>query len=300
MMSEQHFQESIDTFKVKFEGGNSIDAELFTRTINNTIELVKASSQAVNPNAFLRLEIKATKEGSFETIIDAVVKYSEDFFTKDNIRLATEIVTGYLAFLQIKSHLKGRKPKSIERHVENTTVENQEGELLTTTTNIVNCYFNDSKIDNSIVQIFTDLKTSGREGIIVEHNNYKQSFIKADYDNMSTLIVEKNKSILSKEHTEIIKECELTIKKPDLIGNSKWEIIFAGRSIAVKIDDKIFISQIKEGKIKISGGYRLITDLNICTETDNEYNIINVDYTVIKVCGIKDREEQLTLFDDNK
>lgn len=80
-MKQDHFQESIDTFKVKFEGGNSIDAELFARTINNTVELVKASSQAINPNAFLRLEIKATKEGSFETIIDAVVKYSADLLS---------------------------------------------------------------------------------------------------------------------------------------------------------------------------------------------------------------------------
>ena len=62
-MNENQFQESIDTFKVRFEGDNSIDAELFTKIINNTIELVKASSRAIDPNAFLRLEIRATKEG---------------------------------------------------------------------------------------------------------------------------------------------------------------------------------------------------------------------------------------------
>lgn len=299
IMKQSHFQESIDTFKVKFEGGNSIDAELFTKTINSTIDLVKASSQAVNPSAFLRLEIKATKEGSFETVLDAVVKYTEDFFTKDNVRLATEIIGGYLAFLQIKRHLKGRKPKSIERHAENTAIENQDGELFTATTNIVNCYFNDSKIDNSIVQIFTDLKTSGRDGIVVQHNDFKQSFVQSDYDNMSVPVVEPNTSITAKENTETIRECELTLKKPDLIGNSKWEVIFAGRQINVKIDDKIFISQIKEGKIKVSGGYRLITDLNICTEIDNNYNILSVDYTVVKVHGTKDRLEQLTFFDIN-
>jgi len=67
----------------------------------------------------------------------------------------------------------------------------------------------------------------------------------------------------------------------------------------VKIDDKLFINQIKEGKIKISGGYRLITDLNICTEIDSDYNVLNADYTVLKVHGTKDRQEQLTFFDVN-
>lgn len=296
-MGQDHFQESIDTFKVKFEGGNSIDAELFARTINNTVELVKASSQAINPNAFLRLEIKATKEGSFETIIDAVVKYSADLLTKDNARLATEIVGGYLALLQIKSHLKGKKPKAIEQTPQGTIITNQDNEQITATTNIVNCYLNDSKIDNTIVQVFTDLKTSGRDGIVIEHNNQKQSFVKTDYDNMSVPTVDSQSSVF-KENIEIMQNCDLTIKRPDLIGKSKWEVIFAGRQISVKIDDEIFITNIRKGEIKISGGFKLSCDLSIQTEIDSEYNIVNVNYTAIKVHGIKDQEEQLSLFDD--
>jgi hypothetical protein len=33
-MNESQFQESIDTFKVRFEDGNSVDHELVTKTIN--------------------------------------------------------------------------------------------------------------------------------------------------------------------------------------------------------------------------------------------------------------------------
>ena len=39
-MGQDHFQESIDTFKVKFEGGNSIDAELFKRLLNSSQTLL--------------------------------------------------------------------------------------------------------------------------------------------------------------------------------------------------------------------------------------------------------------------
>ena len=109
-MNESQFQESIDTFKVRFEGINSIDAELFTKIINNTVELVKASSRAIDPNASLRLGIKsdtaATKGTSFELIVHATG------FNKTN-NLASDIITGVLDFLRLKSHLKGKMPRSI-------------------------------------------------------------------------------------------------------------------------------------------------------------------------------------------
>ena len=40
-MIESQFQESIDTFKVRFEGGNSIGAETYLQKPKNTIELAK-------------------------------------------------------------------------------------------------------------------------------------------------------------------------------------------------------------------------------------------------------------------
>jgi hypothetical protein len=143
------FSESIDTFKVNFGGDkHTIDAELFTKTINNTIDLVKASANAINPQAFLRLEIKANKEGSFETIIDAVAKYRLDLLTKDNVRLASEIIGGYLAFLQIKEHLKGRKAKQIETREGQTAIVNQDNVVIKVPSNIANEFFNNAKIDN--------------------------------------------------------------------------------------------------------------------------------------------------------
>jgi hypothetical protein len=115
-MNASEFQESIDTLKIKFEGGNSIDAELFTRTINNIIELIKASAAAIDPHAILRIELNSTNkgdEGAFTTVIDVVAMVRKDSSGKNNITSAFEIVSGFLSFLQIKSHLNGRKPKSI-------------------------------------------------------------------------------------------------------------------------------------------------------------------------------------------
>lgn len=290
------FLESIDTFKVRFEGGNSIDAELFVNTINHTIALVKESARAINPSAFLKLEIKTTKDGSFETIIDAVAKYSLDLINKDNARLACEIVAGYLAFLQIKQHLKGEEPKKIETKNADSIIINQDNQSIQAPSSIINNYFNNrTNIDNYISQIFNDLEMSDREGFVIEHGVNKVTFKKTDYKRMTVSAVKQQAVINTKKETRILKDCELIIKKPDLIGGSKWEMIF-DRKIEVKIDDEEFIKQIRGGVIKISGGYRLVCDLKIITEIDEEYNGISVEYIVVKVYGIKNREEQLDLF----
>ena len=297
-MSEVHFQESIDTFKVRFEGGSSIDAELFIRIINNTIDLVKASAQAIDPGVFLRLEIKANKEGSFETVIDAVAKYTTSLLSSNNIRLACEIVGGYLSFLQIKSHLKGYKPKSISTTKEGTTIINQDDEKITVSTSIVNCYFNNSTIDNSIVQIFTDLQEKNKEGMAIEHGSQKKVFKRADYQKMSIPALRQDQQGMSKQVVENIKDCCLIIKKPDLIGRSKWEVIFAGRVINVKIDDEKFLYEIRQGLLKVSGGSGLICDLKINAETDEELNILSAEHTVIKVHGIKGKQDLRDFFEN--
>ncbi len=298
---QSQFLESKDTFKISFGGQNSIDAELFTKTINNTIELVKASANVIDPAAFLRLEIKANKEGSFETIIDAITRCSTDLLTKDNIRLACEIVGGYLAFLQIKQHLKGKKPKEVNTENNNTKIVNQDNIVYEAPQKIADAFFKDSKIENSIVNIFCDLKSSNRENFNIYKDDSQKPTIsipKAEYDSMSNKTFNDNQQVLVeiKADSQTVENCELIIKKPDLIGDSKWELIY-DKIIFAKIEDENFLQKIKNGTILVSGGYRLVCSLQIKREIDKNYNLVNVEYHVVQVKGIKNKTEQLDLFD---
>ena len=92
---------------------------------NNTIELLKESALANDPSCFVRLEIKANNTGSFETIIEAIVKFSENIFNKDNFKFAREILDGYLDLIKIKEHLKGNKAKIIELNDTEIAIQNQ-------------------------------------------------------------------------------------------------------------------------------------------------------------------------------
>ncbi|MFT4967345.1 MAG: hypothetical protein ACI9CD_000348 [Candidatus Deianiraeaceae bacterium] len=193
-MSEKNLVESIDTFKVNFGGAkHTIDAELFTKTINNTIDLVKASANAIDPNCFLRLEINANKEGSFETVIDAVVKYSHTLFVKENISFAGNVVQGFLNVLLIKEHLNGKKAKRIETREKITAIKNQDNVVVKVDANIANEYFKNAKIDNSIIQIFGDIKEHKKESFTIEHQGKKVHFNDENYDTMQEKVVdEKN------------------------------------------------------------------------------------------------------------
>jgi hypothetical protein len=294
--------ESIDTFKVKFGGDrHTIDAELFTKTINNTIDLVKASANAINPQAFLRLEIKANKEGSFETIIDAIAKYSVDLLTKDNIGLACEIITGFYFLLEIKKHLKGKKAKKIETKEAQTAIVNQDNAVIKVPSNIANEFLNNSKIDNSIIMIFNDLKENMRDSFTIEHEDKKISFSEKDYDLMSANVVDE-KNITSKVEKQEPVKVNLLLKKPDLLGDSAWQFVY-NKNILAKIEDKEFLEKVHTRKIKaLYAGVKVPCLLQIEYELDDKLNPIRDSdkYTIIKVVGdiIEPEEDKsISLFD---
>jgi hypothetical protein len=286
VMLNETLIESVDTFKVHFGGLHVIDAELFTKVINNTIDLVKASANAIDPNCFLRLEIKANKEGSFETIIDAVVKYSETLFAQANVSLAGNIVQGFLNFLLIKEHLNGRKAKRVETKDDVTAIENQDGKVIKVDAHSSSAFFQNAKIDNSIIQIFGDLNEGQRSDFSIERNEKKISFNQNIYNKMQEKIVDE-KNITSRVERQRPIAVELLLKKPDLLGDSAWQFVY-NKNISARIEDKEFLNKVHTRKIKtLYAGVKIPCLLEIEYELDDKLNpVLNSDkYTIIKITG---------------
>lgn len=286
-MSVENLIESIDTFKVNFGGEkHTIDAELFTKTINNTIDLVKASANAIDPNCFLRLEINANKEGSFETVIDAVVKHGNTLFTQGNISFAGNVVQGFLNFLLIKEHLKGKKAKRIETKEKITAIENQDNTVIKVDSNVAQEFFKNAKIDNSIIQIFNDLKENKKESFTVVHQDKKVEFKSQNYDLMHEKVVDE-KNMTSKIEKQKPVPVDLLLKKPDLLGDSAWQFVY-NKNISAKIEDKDFLEKVHTRQIKtLYAGVKIPCLLQIEYELDDKLNpITNSDkYTIIQVTG---------------
>lgn len=297
---QSNFIESIDDFKISFGGKNTIDAGLFTKTINNTIELVKSCANAINPNCFLRLEIKANKEGSFETIIDAVVKHTPDLFSA--LPVAGSIIQDVLNCFIIKQHLKGNKPKRIEKNNEEMAILNQNNEILKTSIKVGDVYFKNNKIDNLIVNIGESLVNSDRESFSIEAKQGKVVIDKEDYTNIATPIIDEHNVVVRTEKHKPV-EINLLLKKPDLLGRSQWEFVY-NKTISAKIEDQDFLEKVHKGKIKkLYAGVKIPCLLQIEYDVDEYYNsVINGDrYTILKITGDiiepePDTEKNLSLF----
>jgi len=78
---------------------------------------------------------------------------------------------------------------------------------------------------------------------------------------------------------------KFTIKKPDILGDSKWTIIF-DKAIDVKILDMEFRQNIKERNISISHKDMLDADLTIETFIDEDMDIIETRYSIDKIYDV--------------
>ncbi len=274
------FIESVESFKVSFGGNTSINAETFAKSINNTIELIKESANAIDPSCFLRLEIKANQEGSFETIIDAIVRHKDDLLSTTSI--AGNIIQGFLNFLLIKEHLKGRKARKIESNDKETAIQNQDNQVIKVHKEIGNAYFQNNKIDNLIVNQFSILADRPSYSITTENN--KIIINQDSYDNMRQAVVDENFVVKTIKQKPI--EVELLLKKPDLLGDSKWQFVY-NKTIDAKIEDEDFLEKVRKGRISVRAGVKVPCLMEIEYDLTDRLDIIQKSerYNIKKITG---------------
>ncbi|MBU4510036.1 hypothetical protein KJ830_03200, partial [bacterium] len=102
---------------------------------------------------------------------------------------------------------------------------------------------------------------------------------------MSTPIIEEENNYQKKGNT--IENIELALKKPDLLGESKWSFILV-KIIEVEMEDKEFLEQVHSGIIRnLYAGVKIPVKLRIEQECNGEGLLIKdtEKYFVEKVNG---------------
>jgi len=293
MLSREHkFIESIDTFRITLGGDNTIEAEVYTKIINGVIGLIKESSNLYNPDGFIRLDIRCHKEGSFETIIDTVAKYVPHLFNPNMVKLASDVINCFITFLKIKRHLGGEKIRKKEEYSDSVELTNSKGEVRQYNRKIVNAYLNNSNIDNSIINITQNIYEARRDSLQIKKENNEVIFNKECLSSMGMRDPNiKDENIISEETSH--GTVELLLKKPDLLGDSKWEFIL-DKTIKVTIKDEEFLEKVHSKKIKqLYCGVKIKCILEIKIEMGKKYEVIrgSEKYTITKVLEIIEPEE---------
>ena len=285
------------SFTISFGGKNSIDAKTFSQVIDSTIELLKESAFANDPTCSIELEIKANQAGSFETIIDLIIRHQDDLLKIPSI--ATEILGGWLSFLLIKEHLKGKKAKKIENSQTQIVIQNQENETKIFPKKIGNIYFQNNKIDNLIINQFTGLSKDKRSNYIIKTPISKIIINENSFENMKQVLVDENPIVKTIKQKPIT--VDLLVKKLDLLGDSKWQFIY-NKNIEAKIEDEEFLEKVRKRQTAILAGDKINCELEIEYDLTERLEIIpkSEKYNIKKINGeiIKPEEDnQKSLFE---
>lgn len=110
---------------------------------------------------------------------------------------------------------------------------------------------------------------------------------------MEDLLVDKT---LRSDELEMI----LKIKKPDYLGDSKWQFKHGRKTIEAKVNDIEWLTSFKERKIFIAPGDAIKTKVEVVTKYDINNEPISTQYTILKVIEVIPSvvSNQLSLFSD--
>jgi hypothetical protein len=92
--------------------------------------------------------------------------------------------------------------------------------------------------------------------------------------------------ILTKETIESQAIMILKVKKPDYLGESKWEFKYENRKLEAKIKDSNWLSDYHNGKIDFRPGASLRVSMKIAVKYDYENEVISTQYEILEVIEI--------------
>ena len=279
--------ESRSSFRVKFYGADHIDASTLSTSLSNIVGTIKDISEETSPNSTAKLEVVSTKKGCFEISLETIIKALPTIFNKGNIEIASHIILMFLNILMIKQFLKGKPPKEITKENTDTKIINNVGESIVVNRSTARIFFDSPTIDNRTVNIFNVLeRDENRDDLLIESfdGKHRLKVNKNDFESMSKKIVEEIQTS-NDVYSQII-DVPLLLKKPDLLGKSKWGFVF-NKIIEAEINDTDWLRRVQSGEIKnLYAGVRIPVKMLIEVELDELKNPKGESkYTILEVTG---------------
>ena len=291
-MQEQLIK-SEEKFIFRFEGGNTVDAAVLASTISDVANLVKLAAKRIDNSAYLKINVTAFKEGCFQIDFSAISEIINNLATDPNAgTIAMASIVAVFGFFEIKKFLKGEKPAEI-RKVKNKNkakIIKNNGECIEVNEHSTSI-FKDCNIDNLTIHIAENAKENGGNGFSIIADEIGADRIEFNGEDVKNLA----KPCIHDTEEEVLQKVSrmnalLAIKKPDILGYSKWTFRLDGKDVDVSIRDLDWLDKVHEGKIAISAGDSINVVLETTIELDENkepvegsarYAILNVNGSII-------------------
>ena len=283
---EEKLVKSESSFAFHIDGDNFIDAEVLSNIINDMAKLTKYAAKEENPEAYLKMNVTAFRNGSFEIDFSTICEIKDDLINcvEVAIPLAATLVGTVKGYLEIKKLIKGNKAKEVKELPDNKIqVTNLVGDSI-----IVNkssgTILKDVNIDQTVVNISNNIyQHNPGGGFSFNNDNVNTHFDCNDIINLGKP-VPMDDIITYQEKTITV---NLLIKKADMLGHSAWSFIFQEKTILAPIVDYDFLKKVHNGNVYIHAGDYIEASLKVSYQID-EYNLPvegTTKYVVEKVIG---------------
>src|SRR5690606_6839372 len=107
------------------------------------------------------VKVKAPEKSSFLIQLQVVdiAQLASELITRQNIETTAWIVTSLVGLFQIKKHLSGTGPKSVEKRGDTTKIENKHGDIINIDNSVFNIYERNSTVRDALTRNFANLES---------------------------------------------------------------------------------------------------------------------------------------------
>ena len=200
-----------NSFKIKFDGQtNQVDANVLINSLLHTTTVIQELNKYLDANKKIEIKVNALEKGSFLIhleLLETALESLRTVFTKDNIIVAGALISSLVGLIQLKQHLKGKKPKETKIDNSKTTIINNDNSVLTVCSNIYHIYETNSVINDALSQNFDTL----------DHDPAISAFEITDDKELPYVRVERSDFKDLSQKSEIIEDDRKSQRKGNLI-----------------------------------------------------------------------------------
>lgn len=275
-------------FKIVFDSEkHEVDVETLIGCLMHTSNIVQEVNRSLGTEKKIEVKIKALEKGSFEVHIELVEKLLYSIFSRENLTVASEIVSVVGGLYGFANWLKGRKPSKIENKGDEVEITNDKDEKTIININVYNIFNENKAVRDNIAKQFSVLEKSEYiEGFKFESNGISTCISEEDFSAVATKF-----DTLNNENKEPIREIltnrKILIIRPSFDKDLKWDFVFEGQKLSAKMEDKAMIHIINQGE-EFSKGDFMLVDLEVIKFYDNDLGIHMITKDSYKILRYKE------------
>lgn len=268
------------------DGASEMSAECLAQSIYNMAALTQRIALSENPDAFVKINVIALKDGCFQIDFKAIIEAAAPMFMSSMpqiIDFANNVMSLVMQSFELRKHLKGEAPAKIQKEENgHSTVFNVTGDVYYFSGDAAN-NLADAKINESINKIADAIKKNNQNGgFRLKSSGEESIFENSDLEHlMSAPVIE---DITTRVITQKV---ILTIRTPDMLGSSPWGFFLENKNIKAYVKDQVWLDKLHGHQISISSGDRITAKLKaeIVLNADGTTDSKQITYTVTEVIG---------------